>query len=371
MHTINQIENLRVLLIEDNPDDAHYIEEALSAKDSFQSVKVVWAKRLLEGLKKLSTSTFDVILLDLTLPDGFLTDSISRILSHNPNLPIIVLTGLDDKDTVIAALKNGAQDYLIKGKVTSDLLSRSIRYAIERRRSEHAARIRAAQEIEDLIFTLANDLRVPQLGAIRAFDLLIKESLGSLNEEQKSLLKMAKQNSQEVLHMLQNLVHLHRQQLKGDNILAVPTDMKRLVWQVADDWAYMASENEIKIETKTEFAEPVMVDGPTFKKAISNLVHNAIKFSPHQGRVSINCMRDENGVNVIVSDNGKGISESELKNLFERFWQEDDRRRHSNGNGVGLYVSRQIVEAHGGTISCSSSEGKGTTFCIRLPYAIN
>lgn len=371
MHAINQSENLRVLLIEDNPDDAHYIEEALRAQDSFQSVQVVWVKRLLEGLNKLNTVNFDVILLDLTLPDGFLTDSVSKILSHTPDLPIIVLTGLDDKDTALAALKNGAQDYLIKGKVTSDLLSRSIRYAIERRRSEHIARLRAAQEIEDLIFTLANDLRVPHLGAIRAFDLLIKESLGSLNEEQKSLLKKAKQNSQEILHMLQNLVHLHRQQLRGDNILAVPTDIRRLVWQVVDDWAYMAGENEIKIETETEFVDPVLVDGPAFKKAISNLVHNAIKFSLPKGRVSINCKRDENGVNLIVSDNGKGISESELKNLFERFWHENNNRRHSNGNGVGLYVSRQIVEAHGGTISCASAEGKGTTFCIRLPYAIN
>lgn len=371
MQTINETEILRVLLIEDNPDDANYIQEALSVQDMFQKVELIWVKRLLEGLKTLNSMKIDVILLDLTLPDGLLTDSVSKILEHTPDVPIIVLTGFDDKDTALTALKNGAQDYLIKGKVSTDLLIRSIRYSIERRRSEHLARLRAAQEIEDLIFTLTNDLRVPHIGAIRAFDLLIKEILGPLNEEQKTILKKAKQNSQEILHMLQNLVHLYRQQLRSDNILAVPTDVKRLVWQVVDDWAYMAGENNVQIETRTDFAEPILVDGPAFKKAVSNLVHNAIKFSPPEGRVSIDCKRDETGVNLLVSDNGRGLTESELKNLFERFWSENDNRRHSNGNGVGLYVSRQIIEAHGGTISCASSEGKGTTFCIRLPYAIN
>jgi signal transduction histidine kinase len=367
-NTARKTQRVRVLLIEDSPDDATFIEEVLRFQDVYDVVDIAVAGKLRDGIAWLGRGNFDVILLDLSLPDSSSTDSVTKILDEFPQAAIIVLTGLDDRAVAIEALKKGAQDYLTKDGVSGDLLIRSIRYAVERRRAEQAARTRAAQEREDLIFTLANDLRVPHIGAMRAFDLLVDESLGPLNPEQKSLLLKVKQSSHEVLHMLQNLVQLYRHEQAGEKILAVPTDLERLVKQVIDDWSFMAAENNVEVQAAHGFVEPVLADAPCFKKAVSNLLHNAIKFSSPNGKVSIDCNRDDKFVRLTVKDNGRGLSEEEQASLFQRFWQENDNMRHSNGSGVGLYVCRQIVEAHGGRISCGGAPGEGAFFEIKIPF---
>jgi Signal transduction histidine kinase len=226
--------------------------------------------------------------------------------------------------------------------------------------------VRAAEEREDLIFTLANDLRVPHIGAMRAFDLLVAETLGPLNSEQKDLLLKVKQSNHEILHMLQNLVHLYRIEQNGQKILATPTDLNQLIRQAIQDWAYCANQNSVRVEFHSELSDPIWLDGTMFKKAISNLIHNAIKFSFAEGFVTLTCRCEGNWLYIEVQDTGKGISDSEQSKLFQRFWNANDTMRHSNGSGVGLYVCRQIVEAHGGEISCASEQGNGTTVTIRM-----
>lgn len=150
-NTARKTQRVRVLLIEDSPDDATFIEEVLRFQDVYDVVDIAVAGKLRDGIAWLGRGNFDVILLDLSLPDSSSTDSVTKILDEFPQAAIIVLTGLDDRAVAIEALKKGAQDYLTKDGVSGDLLIRSIRYAVERRRAEQAARTRAAQEREDLI----------------------------------------------------------------------------------------------------------------------------------------------------------------------------------------------------------------------------
>lgn len=358
--------SIRLLLIEDNPDDATFIEEVLKLQDSYSTVDICRVTKLRDGLAWLAKTSFDVVLLDLSLPDASSTNSVTRVLAQSPHAPIIVLTGLDDRETALEALKKGAQDYLIKDSISGDLLIRAIRYAVERRRAEHRARVRAAVEREDLIFTLANDLRVPHIGAMRAFDLLVQESLGPLNEEQKNMLLKVKQSSLEVLHMLQNLVHLYRIEQSNQKMMAVPTDLSHLIEQVVEDWSYVANQNNIKVKVHSDLTAPVLLDATAFKRAVSNLIHNAIKFSFRDGLINITCRCEGNWLYLEVKDQGKGMSKTDQEKLFQRFWNDNDTMRHSNGSGVGLYVCRQIVEAHGGEIKCMSEEGKGTTVTIKM-----
>ncbi len=364
MSTITK--SIRLLLIEDNPDDATFIEEVLKLQDSYATVDIARVSKLRDALTWLAKASFDVVLLDLSLPDASSTDSVSRVLAQAPHAPIIVLTGLDDREIALEALKKGAQDYLIKDSISGDLLIRAIRYAVERRRAEHRARVRAAVEREDLIFTLANDLRVPHIGAMRAFDLLVQESLGPLNSEQKNMLLKVKQSSLEVLHMLQNLVHLYRLEQSSQKMMAVPTDLNNLIEQVIQDWSYVANENNISVKVHSDLTAPVLLDGTAFKRAVSNLIHNAIKFSFKGGLINVTCKCEGNWLYLVVKDQGKGMCCADQEKLFQRFWNDNDTMRHSNGSGVGLYVCRQIVEAHGGEITCTSEEGKGTTVTIKM-----
>ncbi|MGR3177084.1 MAG: response regulator [Candidatus Anammoxibacter sp.] len=121
---------IRVLLVEDNPGDVRLIQEMLS--DIGQLFSIEHVDRLSEGLALLSETDIDVALIDLGLPDSQGLETFTRIHSHKPAMPVVVLTGLDDEALGIKAVQEGAQDYLTKGDVGKSVLTRSLRYAIER-----------------------------------------------------------------------------------------------------------------------------------------------------------------------------------------------------------------------------------------------
>ena len=126
-------ERQRVLLIEDNPGDVRLIREMLSeGEDGLFELECVG--RLSQGLEYLSTRPAGVVLLDLSLPDSYGFDTFLRVYAHSPKVPIIVLTGHDDQKVALSAVKTGAQDYLVKGKLDRELLLRSMQYSIERKR---------------------------------------------------------------------------------------------------------------------------------------------------------------------------------------------------------------------------------------------
>src|SRR5215470_18171841 len=125
-------ERQRVLLIEDNPGDVRLIREMLSEGDGLFELECVG--RLAQGLEYLSTRAAGVVLLDLSLPDSYGFDTFLRVYAHSPKVPIIVLTGNDDQTIALSAVKTGAQDYLVKGKLDRELLLRSMQYSIERKR---------------------------------------------------------------------------------------------------------------------------------------------------------------------------------------------------------------------------------------------
>ncbi|UCD85198.1 MAG: GGDEF domain-containing response regulator [Deltaproteobacteria bacterium] len=126
-------ENINVLLIEDNPDDKRFIRETLS-KVRGVNFNLKCAGRLSAGLKRLGKEGIDVVLLDLDLPDSKGPDTISGVLAQAPNVPIIVMTYLDDEAVAVKTVHEGAQDYLVKGQIDGHILPRVIRYAIERQK---------------------------------------------------------------------------------------------------------------------------------------------------------------------------------------------------------------------------------------------
>jgi CheY-like chemotaxis protein len=125
---------IKVLLIEDDPADAELIREVLYDEDDFH-ISTVHADRLSSAINLLKKENFDVILSDLSLPDSRGIETFDNIRARVPNIPVIVLTGLDDKGTALYAVSKGAQDYILKGQITNgDLLSRAILYSIERQK---------------------------------------------------------------------------------------------------------------------------------------------------------------------------------------------------------------------------------------------
>ncbi|MBI4967893.1 MAG: HD domain-containing protein [Rhodospirillales bacterium] len=144
---------IRVLLIEDNPGDARLIREHLT-EVAGPDLTLAHVLRLSDGLERLAAETFDVVLLDLSLPDSQGLATLRAMLGQAGDIPVIVLTGLADDATAVAAMKSGAQDYLVKGRGDGDTVLRAIRYAIERQHLEEARLADAARLQRALMQTI-------------------------------------------------------------------------------------------------------------------------------------------------------------------------------------------------------------------------
>jgi PAS domain S-box-containing protein len=182
-------EPIRILLVEDNPGDAGLVKEMLEDTTTVQ-FELIHSDRLKTALALLSKESFDIILLDLSLPDGYGLDTVIQMHVARPEIPIAVMSGLGDEELAIKALHEGAQDYLVKGRVDSDLLIRSVRYAIERKQSEEALRKaydelerRVQERTEELVLT--NDALLAEIAERKKTEKALQKSEASLAEAQR------------------------------------------------------------------------------------------------------------------------------------------------------------------------------------------
>jgi two-component system cell cycle sensor histidine kinase/response regulator CckA len=182
-------EPIRILLVEDNYGDAGLVKEMLAETSAFQ-FELVHSDRLSEAKEILGRRSFDVILLDLSLPDGQGLDTVIQTRAATKKVPIVVMSGLVDVDLAIKALQEGAQDYLVKGQVDSNLLSRSVRYAIERKQAGEALRkahdlleLRVEERTAELILT--NEALLSEIAERKKTEMALQKSEASLAEAQR------------------------------------------------------------------------------------------------------------------------------------------------------------------------------------------
>lgn len=178
---------MKVLLVEDNRADAVLLRETL-ADTRDKPVELVHVEQLKTALERLATESFDIVLLDLSLPDADGMETITRTQKEHPELPLVVLTGLDDEATAVKAVRHGAQDYLVKGRGDGHLILRAMRYAVERKRSEEALR-EANEKLQAVIdtapvaiYTMDFEARITgwNAAAQRMFQFTENEVLGQL-----------------------------------------------------------------------------------------------------------------------------------------------------------------------------------------------
>ncbi|MET0397382.1 MAG: ATP-binding protein [Longimicrobiaceae bacterium] len=368
----------RILLVEDNPGDARLIRETLREAESFP-FELAHADRLAAAEERLAGEAFDVVLLDLSLPDAHGLETVRRTLAAAPEAAIVVLTGLDDETLAVAAVQAGAQDYLVKGRLDGTLLARAIRYAVERKRlererahllaSEREARATAEAAVrarDDVLRVVSHDLG-NSLSAVLVTTTLLLRSLPEEGEVRQRVASI-RQLAEQMQRLRQDLLDVASIEAGRLSIEPDWYEPRELLEATREHFSPVAAERGVSLAVEAEAGlPPVVADRERVLQVLANLVGNALKFTPAGGRVELSAGRDPEGVRVAVADTGPGIAPEHLPHVFDRFWKTQGGNRH--GAGLGLAICKGIVEAHGGSIGARSVPGEGSTFAFTLPAA--
>lgn len=221
---------------------------------------------------------------------------------------------------------------------------------------------------QEFVGMLSHDLRNPLSAVIATLDLALDGSLGPLNNDQRQFLGNAMNDSRRMLEMLNDFLDGYKYDAVELKLEKTEFDISQLVARAIDDFSPLASERQIQLSQEEPAVHMVVGDEGKLNRVVSNLISNAIKFTPRGGRVTLRVQRHPRATEVSVTDTGEGIPEDEREKIFEKFYQVEKRRLgRKAGTGLGLPLCKKVVEAHGGAIWVESTPGQGSRFAFTIP----
>ena len=339
----------------------------------------------------VAKAPLEVVIGDLELPDGSGLQVLWTLKKISPDVAFILITGHATLETAIEAVNEGAFAYHVK-PLDLDALNLSIRNALKQQRLVIENRVlleRVQQTNVELetknreleaaslaeihtLSTVSHELKTPLTSVVGYVNRLLvqRDTVGPLSERQESYLEIVRNNTRRLKALVDDLLDVAR--IGSETLEISPADLDVLA-EIEDVLVSMEdqiSEKGMHIELKIPADSRVRCDRLRFSQVITNLVGNACKYSP-EGTTTTISARAENGVvQVDVADTGLGISEADQAQLFNKFFRADNGSTPGvPGTGLGLFIVKSIVEAHGGRVWVESEDGEGSTFSFTLPSA--
>jgi two-component system, NarL family, sensor kinase len=257
--------------------------------------------------------------------------------------------------------------------ITAVLSDRNRRY--EEALAQQQAKLQSQEQLanlrEDFASTLTHDLKTPLLGAIETLKAFQQENFGIVVPAQQQVLAMMVRSHQTSLQFVETLLDVYRNDTQGLALQLAPVDLTKLAEEVTSALSSLAQSRRIHISLSfsgSDFRQFLWVNGDAFQlhRVFANLLTNAINHSTRGSAIEVELQPQSSHHIVKILDSGAGITNQELPHLFERFYQGNSDRQ-AKGSGLGLYLTRQIIEAHGGTIWAEKRLPTGAIFAFRLP----
>jgi len=367
----------RILVVDDSPDNVFLIQ-AILEEEGYQ---VMTASDGFSALEIIQESPPNLLLLDVMMPgmDGFEVTQRVRQITNLPFMPILLITAYDHL-SVAKGLDNGADDFIHKPVEVDELLARvrsllRLKHSIDERDA-------IARQREDFVSRLTHDLRTPLIAADRMLVLIRQGALGEISEPILEVLDTMIRSNNNLLEMVNTLLEVYRYEAGRKTLNFTKVDLTEILKEVVQELQPLAHDKKLCLNldlsksTTISSNEKVSVEGDRLElhRVFVNLIGNAIKFT-EVGSVEVRLSdRSDNKSNskpsiiVEVEDTGPGISPEDQTKLFERFRQGKHKQA---GSGLGLHLSRRIVETHQGTINVKSELGKGSCFTVHLPVKLS
>lgn len=365
--------NKKILLIEDSPGDATLIEEYLSSETE-RMFQLTWISSLSEAKNILKDTHFDAALLDINLSDSRGKDTIDAMIIDMSCLPVIVLTGNSDEQLAIHAVKEGAQDYLLKNEITPFILKRAILFAIERKNIQriNERHLKATAEphadYDKYLSIVAHDLRSPLHSLMGLTELLAYEFDSFAIEEVKKYCRDLYAVTKNQFTLLENLLSWSIMKTGKIEFQPVELNIHEKVNEAISALRFNAKEKNIAVVNNADENLTLFGDGKMLSSVFQNLINNAIKFTSRGGKIEISTAFKNNSIEIEISDTGIGMPSKQAKNIFRTTNPSTTNgTENEKGTGLGLMLCKEFIQLHGGTIHAESRIGNGTSFFIRLP----
>lgn len=359
----------RLLLIDDEAANLDLLEAILVPEGFTDLVRTADAR---EALPLFERTHPDLVLLDLHMPHRSGFEILADIRARTPAdeyLPVLVLTADVSPAAKERALAGGARDFLTKPLDAVEVCLR-VRNLLETRllyREQQAARRAAETAARRTLAVVAHDLRNP-LASIAAHAEMLRNLLPPRASQQRQGLARIEEIAQRTTALVEDLLAISRPERTALAVRPQPVPPARLLEEAEAMLAPLAARRAVHLTFEgSRDAPPVLADAARVLQVLSNLVGNALRFTPAEGRVQVTCDVEDGALVVAVIDSGPGVHEDQAAQIFGPFWQHDPSDRR--GPGLGLVIARAIVEAHGGRIWLESSPGAGAAFRFSLPLA--
>jgi two-component system, sensor histidine kinase and response regulator len=373
--------NANILVIDDEPGIREGCRRALTPQGFF----VDTAEDGQIGLAKVRSDNFDLVLIDVMMPGVSGIDLISLIHQHDPEIVCIIITGYATVELAVRAIKQGAYDFLTKPFTTDDLIL-VVHQGLERRQlSLEAKRLQAIEaearhlaeektRLEELdrakvafIRLVTHELQAPISAITTYLDLILNGYIPL--EQQREYLEKSQERAKEQLALINDLLEFGKLKEIKTTAKQERLQVEKVLLSVLEQLEPIAREKELT--TTTDISPelgPVLLATDQMKSVWTNLISNAIKYTPQGGSISIRLSQDKSNILGEVVDNGIGIPTDAQDSLFSEFYRARNAKElNIPGTGLGLAIVKQIIEKAGGKITVESEVGKGSKFSFLLP----
>ena len=349
------------------------------------------ATTLRDGLSNIQKNDYDLVLLDVMLPDGRGIDLLTPIYEKDPETVPIIITGFATIELAIEAIRKGAYDFIAK-PFNADVLYLTIQQGLEKRQLSIEARRLAAieqeaaklaiakEEMERLdklkttfMLTVAHELRSPVAGAQSLLRTLLRGLAGELNDQQNDILQRIEKRLEFLMELIEDLLSLASSKTFDLEKPLEKINLQPLIRNVIDQIDTIAESRKVAlILTAPEEAIVVMATEQGLGMIFTNLIGNAVKYTPAEGQVEVVVKTSTSNVAITIEDTGIGIPQDDIPHLWEEFFRAKNAHRAGiKGTGLGLSIVKQYIDQFGGQIEVNSVEGEGTVFTLDLPLVSN
>jgi len=343
-----------------------------------------------EALEVIKDGNFHVIITDIKLPDVGGMSVLELAKEINPDVAVVIMTGYASVETAVNAVNEGAYAYFVK-PVNMDEMKTAIVNALRQQRLsrenkrlvddlqrsnkllfEANRQLRAATEAKSIFLAhMSHELRTPLNAVIGFSDLLIGGIAGKINNKQRQCLEDILSSGKHLLSLINDILDLSKVEAGKIDIRPESLRLADVVEDAVTTVKPMIDESKHELAISiAEDLPPVYGDRNRLKQILLNLLSNAIKFTPDGGKLSLETSREDDFCKVSMVDNGIGIRKEDQTCIFEPFTQLDTQPgERKQGTGLGLALTKQLVELLGGKIGVESEYGKGSQFSFTIPLA--